>query len=115
MKFHAAAAAIETQIRLRHARDAVDAVLDADAFDAAAADTPARHSYADAVAFLLDIIKRPGHDLVSILLGGQFVAYRFAVAFSVVSCQRNFRQPFTLDDLHAIGHAGSATCLDRFG
>ena len=95
---------LETRRWLRKARDAVDALLNADEFDAAAADALAHRSvYASTASCLLEIA-RAGPDFIKALIESESFAapYRFALSFSVIRSQDDIRHPFTIDHLRAI-------------
>ena|SRR5258705_13695197 len=94
----------EIRRRLRHAREAVDAVINADAFDVAATDAMAhRSTYADAASALLRIIDCPGRGLVRALLKAEtFAPYRLGLVFGAIPHEANIMQPVTIDDLTAL-------------
>jgi hypothetical protein len=94
----------ESLQRQKRALDAVNAVLDADAFDGTAAEALAsRWQYADAASCLVWIVDCPGHELVpSFLKSPALAPYRFGVAFGAVASEQDFMEPITLDDLHAM-------------
>ena len=102
---HVHAVTLEKRHRIRQARDAIDSLITAEAFDAAAVNTLAcRRSYADAASCLLEIINRPAHDLIPILIETPtFVHHRFAVALGAVPARNNFARPFNAEDLRVLG------------
>jgi hypothetical protein len=108
---------VETRQRLRRAQDAVNAVLDASAFNVAAVEALARRwHYADAAGCLLRIIRCPGHDLIPIFLQSPaFAAYRCAIVFGAIPTQENLAQTFTVDDLRAIGTRAARLALIASG
>jgi hypothetical protein len=110
-------ATADARIRLRKVRDAVEALLHADAFDAATIEALAhRNFYADAASLLLRIVRaRPG--LVEAIIDSQNYAapHRFAVAFGAVPSEQDTMELFTLDDLRAIGTPESRLALIAAG
>jgi hypothetical protein len=110
--------AAERRRRLLEIREAVEALLRADAFDAAAVDALARrHVYADAASYLLGVVSCRGeHDLISHLHAGTFAApYRFGVAFGAVASERDFMEPFGVDALRALGTPAARLALVTCG
>jgi hypothetical protein len=85
--------------------DAVDAVLDADTFDATAVDALARRDcYADAASYLLQGIPRASLELVPIFMCSQsFQPYRCAVAFGAIPSHDHVAQMLTIEDLRSFG------------
>lgn len=111
-------ASAETRRGLRQVCDAVEAVLDADTFDAIAVKALAGPAtYADAASHLLQSIPRSRPDLIPVLMGDapRFTVYRCAVTFGVIGSHDYLTQMMDIEDLRSFATKEASRALIAAG